>query len=111
MKLHLSRRSILNCAGIVILIIGLGFGRFLYRKSIQVASPPDYQTEIVLPENSRIYQRNVAMYEGTFGLIADQWTRDFVKLGQPRHLSIIITVVTIIAAGCCFKAAFVLNRS
>ena len=110
MKPPMSRRSLLNSVGILILLAGIGTGGFIYRKSLKPAPEPDYQNDDISPEDSRVYQRNIQLYQGTFGLIADQWARDFAKLGEPKPLSITIAVVAVIAAGGCFKVASCLDR-
>ena len=78
-----SRRLFLNGIGVVILLIGINVSGFLYLRSPENTETLDAQNSIVLQEDSRIYQRTVAMYAGTFGLLADEWTRDLESLGEP----------------------------
>ena len=105
-KSVLSRRSLLNGIGAVILIIGTSIGGFIYWNSSENDQPIDTQNSIVLPEDSRIYQRNVAMYAGTFGLLADQWTRDIERLGKPKPLSVTVFLLSILVSGGFFISAY-----
>ena len=100
-----SRRLFLNGIGVVILLIGINVSGFLYLRSSENPETLDAQNSIVLPEDSRIYQRTVAMYAGTFGLLADEWTRDLESLGEPKPLSIIIIVFSILVSGGFFYKA------
>jgi len=97
-----SRRSLLNYAGILILLVGMSAGDFIYWRSLQGGSGNDEQDS---PYDSRVYEREVERYVGTFGLIMDQWSRSAAKLAEPRPLAIAIIVVSILAAGGCFLAA------
>jgi hypothetical protein len=100
-----SRRSLLNYVGIFILLAGMGVGEFIYWRSFQGGSGTDDEDPLLSQYDSRVYQRNVQMYVGTFGLIIDQWSRAAAKLGEPRPLAITITVVSMLAAGGCFMVA------
>ena len=100
-----SRRSLLNYIGIFILLAGMGVGEFIYWRSLQGGSGTDDEDPLLSQYDSRVYQRNVQMYVGTFGLIIDQWSRAAAKLGEPRPLAITITVVSMLAAGGCFMVA------
>jgi hypothetical protein len=100
-----SRRSLLNYIGIFILLAGVGVGEFIYWRSLQGGSGTDDEYPVLSQYDSRVYQRNVQMYVGKFGLIMDQWSRAAAKLGEPRPLAITITVVSTLAAGGCFMMA------
>lgn len=110
MKSPRSRRFLLNGVGLTILLIGTGVSGFIYKKSSETDQKVDPQNLIVLPEDSRIYQRNVAMYAGTFGVLADEWTRYIEKLGEPKALSITIIVLTLLVSGGFFVRASRLYR-
>ena len=98
----MSRRTLLNYTGLVILLAGLSAGVLIYRHAGSGADDEDVADSIY---TSRVYERNVEMYSGTFGLIMDQWTRDIAKLGRPRPLAMIISLISTLAAGGCFIAA------
>jgi len=101
-----SRRSLLNYAGIVILLVGMSVGDFIYWRSLQGGdSGNGDEDSLVSPYDSRMYERDVERYVGTFGLIMDQWSRSAAKLAEPRPLAITIIVVSILAAGGCFLVA------
>jgi hypothetical protein len=100
-----SRRLLLNYIGIFILLAGMGVGEFIYWRSSQGGSGTEGEDPLLSQYDSRVYQRNVQMYVGTFGLIMDQWSRAVAKLEEPRPLAITITVVSMLAAGGCFMVA------
>lgn len=105
MRSRTSRRSLLNYIGIFILLTGTGVGEFIYWRSLQAGSGTADEEPLVSQYDSRVYQRDVQMYVGTFGLIIDQWSRVAAKLREPRPLAITITVLSMLAAGGCFLVA------
>jgi hypothetical protein len=105
MRSRTSRRSLLNYIGIFILLTGTGVGEFIYWRSLQAGSGTDDEEPLVSQYDSRVYQRDVQMYVGTFGLIIDQWSRAAAKLREPKPLAITITVLSMLAAGGCFLVA------
>lgn len=105
MQSSTSRRSLLNYIGIFILLSGIGVGEFIYWRSLQGGSGTDREDPLVSQYDSRVYQRDVQMYVGTFGLILDQWSRAVAKLREPRALAITISVLSMLAAGGCFIVA------
>jgi hypothetical protein len=100
-----SRRSLLNYIGIFILLAGMGVGELIYWRSLQGGSGTDDAYPLLSQYDSRVYQRDVQMYVGTFGLIMDQWSRAISNLREPKPLAITISVLSMIAAGGCFIAA------
>ena len=110
MQLPTSRRSLLNYIGIFILLAGMGVGEFIYLRSLQGSSGTDDAYPLLSQYDSRVHQRDVQMYVGTFGLIMDQWSRAAAKLGEPRPLAITITVLSMLAAGGCFMVASRMRR-
>jgi hypothetical protein len=100
-----SRRSLLNYIGIFILMVGMGVGEFIYWRGLQGGSGTDDGDPLLSQYDSRLYQRDVQRYVGTFGLIMDQWSRAAAELGQPKPLAITITVISMLAAGGCFMMA------
>jgi hypothetical protein len=105
MRSPTSRRSLLNYIGIFILLAGMSVGEFIYWRSLQGGLGTPDQDPLISQYDSRVYQRNVQVYVGMFGLIMDQWSRAAAKLGEPRPLAITITVVSMLAAGGCFTVA------
>ena len=100
-----SRRSLLNYIGVFILLAGMSAGDFMYWRSLQKGSGNEDADPLVSQYDSRVYQRDLQRYVGTFGLIMDQWSRTAAKLGEPRPLAITIIVLSMLAAGGCFIAA------
>ncbi len=105
MRSRTSRRSLLNYIGIFILLTGTGVGEFIYWRSLQAGSGTADEEPLVSQYDSRVYQRDVQMYVGTFGSIIDHWSRAAAKLREPRPLAITITVLSMLAAGGCFMVA------
>ena len=105
-----SRRSLLNYAGIVILIIGLGTGEFIYRRSLKNAAAQN-DDPLAAQYESKVYTRDVQMYGGTFTVLMDKWTRALGQLGEPKPLAITISVVSLLAAGGCFVIASRMPRN
>ena len=105
-----SRRALLNYIGVLILLAGMGAGEFIYWRSLQGGSGTDAEDPLLSQYDSRVYQRDVRMYVGTFGLIMNQWSRAAAKLGEPRPLAITITVLSMLAAGGCFMLASRMRR-
>ena len=105
MESPISRRSLLNYAAIVILLAGMGTGEFIYWRSIHSGSGAGNVDSSVSPEAARVYELDVQRNVGTFGLIVDQWSQSFAKLGEPGPLAITISILSMLAAGGCFMAA------
>jgi hypothetical protein len=101
----ISRRSLLNYIGIFILMIGMGVAEFIYWRSLHGQAGSDEANPLLSQYKSRVYQREVQRYVGTFGLIMDQLSRAAATLGEPKPLAITITVLSMLAAGACFLAA------
>jgi hypothetical protein len=105
----MSRRSLLNYIGLFILLAGISAGEFIYWRSLQSSSEKD-EDPLSAQYDSRAYQRQVQTYVGTFGLIIDQWSRAISNLKEPKPLAITISVLSMLAAGGCFIAAFRMPR-
>jgi hypothetical protein len=110
MQSTISRRSLLNYIGVFILLCGMGGGEFIYWRSLRAGSGSDNEDPLDSQYDSRVYQREVQTYVGTFGLIMEQWSRAATKLREPRPLAITIAVLSMLAAGGCFLAASRLPR-
>jgi len=110
MQSSISRRSLLNYTGLVILIAGMCTGEFIYWRSLHGGSGAGDEDPLSGQYDSRVYQREMEVNVGTFGLIMDQWSRSFAKLKEPGPLAITITVVSMLAAGGCFFVASRLPR-
>lgn len=99
---NISRRSLVNYIGVVILILGMATAELTYWRSLQNPAPPD-DSELVY--DSKVYEQTMEKTVGIFGVIMDGWSRTAAKLREPRVLAITIGVVSIIAAAGCFLAA------
>ncbi|MGB8354923.1 MAG: hypothetical protein WCD79_13590 [Chthoniobacteraceae bacterium] len=100
-----SQRSFLNYTGIVILVAGLCLGEFIYWRSLHSGAGDAGEDPLQWQYESRVYQRELQVNVGTFGLIMDQWSRAAAGLKEPRPLAITIAVVSMLASGGCFILA------
>ena len=104
MQSRSARRSLLNYIGIAILMSGMGAGEFIYWRGLRSERVSD-EDLLLTPETSRVYERQVGMYLGTFGLIMDRGSRALAKLKEPKPLAITIFVVSALVAAGCFAMA------
>ena len=105
MQSSISRRTFLNYTGIVILLAGICIGEFIYWRSLHGGAGAGDEDPLLWQYDSRLYQREIEVNVGTFGLIMDQWSRSFAKLKEPGPLAITIAVVSMLTAGGCFFVA------
>ena len=106
MQSSLSRRALLNYAGITILLAGLACAEFIYWRGLQRAGgaqPGD--DSLALLADSKAYDRAVETQVGVFGSMLIQCDRALAKLGDPGPLAITICAFSTVAAGGCFLAA------
>jgi len=108
MQSKMSRRTLLNYIGIAILIVGMGAGASMFLHAGSSNNDADISDSLY---ESRVYQRNVEMYSGKFGLIMDQWTRKISNPGNTKPFAIIIILVSTLVAGGCFIAASEMPRN
>ena len=79
-----SRSSLLNYIGIFILLAGMGVGEFICLRSLQGGSGTDDAYPLLSQYDSRVHQRDVQMYVGTFGLIMDQMVAGGREAGRTQ---------------------------
>ncbi len=96
------RRSLLNYIGLVILIVGLGAGEFIYWRSLREAP---VAADADSPYDSRVYEQTMERTVGIFGVLMDEWSRTVAKLEEPRAFAMTVAVVSMVAAGGCFIVA------
>ena len=100
-----SQRSLLNYAGIAILMAGMLTGELIYWRSLHAPDSTSDRDLLLTPESARAYERAVQTNTGTFGLIMVQISHAIGKLTEPKPLAITICSVSALAAGGCFLAA------
>ena len=100
-----SQRSLLNYAGIAILMAGMLTGELIYWRSLHAPDRTSDSDLLLTPESSRTYERAVETNMGTFGLIMVQFSRAMGKLKEPKPLAITICAASALAAGGCFLLA------
>ena len=98
------RRARLNTLGIIILLVGVGTGDFVYWLSGTHDAPTD-DGVLAEQEQSKAYQAAVERNVGTFGALMAQWSDALAGLGQPKPLAVTIMIVSCAAAGGCLWVA------
>ena len=108
----LSPHHAVNLLGVLILAVGLGVGGFLYWQSCQDDADSNAEDPMLSAYNSRGFAREAQRTTGQVGLLMDQWSESFAKLGEPRSFAILVVVTSsVVAAGCFLVAATRLRRS
>lgn len=100
-----SRRSLLNYAGIAILVAGLAAGEFIYWRGLRQGADSQNAEATARLADSKVYDYEVRTQVGTLGAIMIGWENALEKLGEPGPLAVTICVASAIAAGGCFMAA------
>ncbi|HEY3899201.1 MAG TPA: hypothetical protein VGM54_11340 [Chthoniobacter sp.] len=100
-----SQRTLLNYAGIAILMLGMITGELIYWRSLHTADPTSDRDILLTPESSRVYERAVETNMGTFGLIMVQFSQAIGKLKEPKPLAITICLGSALLAGGSFLMA------
>jgi len=108
----IGRCYFINLLGVIILLIGVGISGFIYLRAsqtggsrIEASSDADDSDLPFSPEDSRKYGRALEMNVGKLGVLMDDWSRTWSKLGDPKPLAITIALLSILAAGACFTLA------
>jgi len=104
-------RIYLQAISAAILLVGMSSAIWIYERA--GAGPPEvvgYEegggtTYPVLPENSKVYERNMELYGGKANVLADELRRWFVGLWHGTSLAIIVACVTLLASFGFFFAA------
>jgi len=91
------RRTCLNILGALILALGLGSAAVIYLRAGVVHD--------LMPENSKLYARNLEVYGGKFMVIMDDFRRWLVGLWQGKPLAVIIGCTAVMLAWALFAAA------
>jgi hypothetical protein len=105
------RRAILNILGIVLIMVGaLSAGGAIWmdsssRHSEAAAGDNGWKDDTLSSEDSKISSRQSEMLLGKAGaLIAYAWRR-LMQLGSPEGVTIVLAMVSALAALGCFAAA------
>ena len=101
----------LNIIGAVILLVGLGSAVFLYQRGeVDVNDIYSYETEgdatySLGPENSKRYLRDLEMYGGKAGILADELRRWLLRLWRGESAAYIVAILSILISTLFFYAA------
>ena len=104
-------QTCLNLISVMILLVGLGSAVFIYRiaendsNSVFGYEIIGGQAYPIMPEDSKMYLRDLQLYSGKAGVLADEFRRWFVGLWQGKSLAVIIGCATLMISFGFFYAA------
>ena len=102
-------RSALNWLGVVILLAGLGSATVIWRTSGPDSANPDQEridpSTPLAPSDSRKQTRQIEIYYGKTGVLAERWREEIERFKSGRPLAKLVVVVSLIAAFGCFLLA------
>ncbi len=97
------RRTRLQIFGVVVLLVGLSVGGFIYWHGFRDESQDD--DVLRAQDQSKAYDLAMQRNVGPVGLLMDRWSDKLAQLGQPKPLGIAIVVISGLTAGGFFLAA------
>ena len=101
----------LNLISAIIMLVGLGSAVLIYQKAANNSSSPlGYEEEggsvqPVMPEDSKMYLRDLELYGGKANVLAYQFRHWFVGLWHGKWLAFIVACSTILVSYGFFYAA------
>jgi len=102
---RLGRPAVANLLGVSILALGLGWAAWIWHSQ---TAPQDDLSSLGLalsPEDSARYQRDVEVYYGKLGVLAEKWTRQLGALSHGKPLAGLVGIGSIVASAACFVYA------
>ncbi len=97
------RRTRLQFLGVVVLLVGLSVGGFIYWHGLRDGSGDD--DVLAAQDQSKAYDLAMQRNVGPVGLLMDRWSDKLAQLGRPKPLGIVIMVVSGLTAGGFFLTA------
>ena len=102
-------RSALNWLGLAILLAGLVSAALIWRTSKPDSANPDQEridpSTPLAPSDSRKQTRQIEIYYGKTGVLAERWREEIERFKSGRALAKLVVVVSLIAAFGCFLLA------
>jgi len=101
----------LNLISVMILLVGLGSAVLIYRtaenesNSILGYEIIGGQAYPIMPEDSKMYLRDLQLYSGKAGVLADDFRRWFVGLWYGKSLAFTVAYITLFVSFVVFYAA------
>jgi hypothetical protein len=101
----------LNLISVIILLVGLGSAVLIYRtaendsNSVLGYEIIGGQAYPIMPEDSKMYLRDLQLYSGKAGVFADEFRRWFVGLWYGKSLAFTVAYITLFVSFVVFYAA------
>ena len=112
MKLKIADpQTCLNLISVMILLVGLGSAVLIYRtaendsNSVLGYEIIGGQAYPIMPEDSKMYLRDLQLYSGKAGVLADEFRRWFVGLWYGKSLAFTVAYITLFISFVVFYAA------
>ena len=112
MKLKIADpQTCLNLISVMILLVGLGSAVLIYRiaendsNSVFGYEIIGGQAYPIMPEDSKMYLRDLQLYSGKAGVLADEFRRWFVGLWYGKSLAFTVAYITLFISFVVFYAA------
>ena len=112
MKLKIADpQTYLNLISVMILLVGLGSAVLIYRTAgndsngvlgYEIIGGQAYP---IKPEDSKMYLRDLQLYSGKAGVLADEFRRWFVGLWYGKSLAFTVAYITLFVSFVVFYAA------
>ena len=104
-------QTYLNLISVIILLVGLGSAVLIYRtaendsNSVLGYEIIGGQAYPIMPEDSKMYLRDLQLYSGKAGVLADEFRRWFVGLWYGKSLAFTVAYITLFISFVVFYAA------
>ena len=104
-------QTYLNLISVMILLVGLGSAVLIYRTAENDSSSIlgyeiiGGQAYPIMPEDSKMYLRDLQLYSGKAGVLADEFRRWFVGLWYGKSLAFTVAYITLFVSFVVFYAA------
>ena len=104
-------QTCLNLISVIILLVGLGSAVLIYRiaendsNSVFGYEIIGGQAYPIMPEDSKMYLRDLQLYSGKAGVLADEFRRWFVGLWYGKSLAFTVAYITLFISFVVFYAA------
>ena len=104
-------QTCLNLISVMILLVGLGSAVLIYRiaendsNSVLGYEIIGGQAYPIMPEDSKMYLRDLQLYSGKAGVLADEFRRWFVGLWYGKSLAFTVAYITLFISFVVFYAA------
>jgi hypothetical protein len=108
---NINPRLRLNIIGVLILLVGVGSGFFIYRAALRDSAealnfePGSGRPFQIRPEYTKTYRHDMELYGGKANVALDQFMRDFAGLWQGKRLAFTVAGLAIFVSLVIFYIA------